>query len=110
MCGIVSAVTHDEASAQRCVLRTAKKVVQKEKLGGSWESFICSAHRLQTCLNHAFDGVPEVQEMVAACRKLVGHFRHSAKATSALLAAQGSVKHACVQLERLELGQAKDQQ
>ena len=47
--------------------------------------------------------------MVAACRKLVGHFRHSAKATSALLAAQGSVKHACVQLERLELGQAKDQ-
>ena len=47
--------------------------------------------------------------MVAACRKLVGHFRHSAKATSALLAAQGSVKHACLQLERLELGQAKDQ-
>ena len=32
VCGIVSAVTHDQASAQRCALRTAKEVVQKENL------------------------------------------------------------------------------
>ena len=33
VCGVVSAVTHDEASAQCCALQTVKEVTQKEKLG-----------------------------------------------------------------------------
>lgn len=84
----VAAVVHDEAANQCAALRKAKEVAQEDYPDSSWESIVCAAHRLQTCLKYALAGDDEIQEMIKAARKLVGHFRHSCKATTALKAAQ----------------------
>ena len=80
-------VIHDEATNQVAALRVAADENRKQNLGGSSTSIVCVAHRLQTCLKYGFD-LPAIATLVSAGRKLVGHFRHSTKATHALITAQ----------------------
>ena len=81
---LVSAVTHDEAANMVAALREAHEeaTTTQDASDDKWESVVCSAHRLQTCLRHAMK-VEDVAETVCCARKLVGHFRHSVKATLA---------------------------
>ena len=53
----------------------------KSELG--WKSLKCSAHCLQLCLKPGFI-IPSINKLLAAARKLVGHFNHSVVATQAL--------------------------
>ena len=72
----VVAITHDEAAN----MVAASRVLAEEN---SWESNVCMAHRLQTAIRHALD-VEAVTKLLARCRKLVGHFKHSCLAAEAL--------------------------
>ena len=45
-----------------------------------WESVVCAAHRLQNATKHAVEK-QSMQRLLAKCRHLVGHFKHSALAT-----------------------------
>ena len=83
----VFAVTHDEAANQCAGIRATRDESQQQGFDGQWKLVVCVAHRLQTCLRWALD-VDDIASVVAAGRKLVGHFRHSAKATHALKVAQ----------------------
>ena len=52
----------------------------------TWTSEVCAAHRLQNCINKsAFTAVPNLEKVLAVCRKLVAHFKHSSVKTDALL-------------------------
>ena len=81
--GKIVALTHDEAANQCAAVRKACAATTKKSPDGSWRSVLCVAHRLQTSLKHALQ-VDEITHPLSNCRKLVGHFRHSAKATKAL--------------------------
>lgn len=48
-----------------------------------WISYVCAAHRLQNSVKDAIVG-KHIQSLLAASRKLVGHFKHSALKTSLL--------------------------
>ncbi len=72
-------------------MRKAKKFAQETHPSAPWESTVCAAHRLQTALKHALED-DEISSMLSAARKLVGHFKHSTKATTALKVAQKSKK------------------
>ncbi len=68
----ISAIVHDNAA--------------NANLGASltgWQHFGCVAHTLQLCINSALD-VPALQRVLSACRKLVGHFKHSVLGMAAL--------------------------
>ena len=55
----VVGIMHDEAANQCAAIRSARKTSRNKKAAifgpTSWESTVCSADRLQTCLQHAFD-------------------------------------------------------
>ena len=48
-----------------------------------WESLVCAAHRLQNAVKNAVEK-RAMQNLLAKCRRLVGHFKHSALATNGL--------------------------
>ena len=73
----ITAVVHDEA---------ANMVVAGRLL--DWSSEVCAAHRLQTCLRHAFDDSKPIKKLLAEARKVVAHFHHSCIATQHLLEKQ----------------------
>ena len=52
-----------------------------------WESIVCAAHRLQNATKHAVEK-QSMQRLLAKCRHLVGHFKHSALATDSLMKKQ----------------------
>jgi len=52
-----------------------------------WKSSVCAAHRLQNAIKHAV-GNQSMQRLLAKCRHLVGHFKHSALATDGLIRKQ----------------------
>ncbi|XP_065891560.1 zinc finger BED domain-containing protein 4-like [Dysidea avara] len=52
-----------------------------------WASIVCVAHRLQNAVKHAVEK-QSMQKMLAKCRRLVGHFKHSALATNGLIKKQ----------------------
>jgi len=58
-----------------------------------YESVVCAAHMLQTCLRHSFDSSQQIQKLLSQARKLVGHFYHSALETEALCACQIEITH-----------------
>ncbi len=72
----VSAVVHDEAA--NAVL--ARKILWDSD---ERESIDCAAHRLQSAVKGAVEK-RAMQNLLAKCRCLVGHFKHSALATHAL--------------------------
>jgi len=56
-----------------------------------WTSFICVAHCLQNAVKHAVEKW-YMQKLLAKCRHLVGHFKHSALATEGLHKKQKTLK------------------
>ena len=48
-----------------------------------FESIVCAAHRLQNAVKGAVQK-KNMQHLLAKCRRLVGHFKHSALATNGL--------------------------
>jgi len=56
-----------------------------------WTSFICVAHCLQNAVKHAIEKQC-MQKLPSKCRRLVGHFKHSALATKDLLKRQKTLK------------------
>ena len=72
----VSVTVHDQASN----MLNSLDLLESE-LG--WKSLKCSAHCLQLCLKPDFE-IPSINRLLAAARKLVGHFNHSVVATEAL--------------------------
>ena len=47
----------------------------------NWRTEVCVCHRLQNCLKHAVEDIPALGKLLAKCRKVPGHFKHSALAT-----------------------------
>ena len=78
-------VVHDEAAS---MMKAGRKMMEEFR----WETTVCSAHLLQTCIGHAIDSNGPISNLLAKARKLVGHFKHSALATTDLCAAQAGVK------------------
>ena len=76
---------HDEAAS---MMKAGRKMKEEFRL----ETTACSSHLLQTCIGHAIDSNGPISNLMAKARKLVGHFKHSALATTALCAAQSGAK------------------
>ena len=72
----VRALVHDQGSNMEL-----SAAVLEEKF--SCESLSCAAHRLQLCIQEGLE-VCAIAGAIGAAKKLVGHFRHSALATSEL--------------------------
>ena len=70
----VVAVVHDHGSNMQVFLRY---------FDSGWASVNCVAHTLQLCINEGLQ-LPSIAALLGAGRKLVGHFKHSSKATAAL--------------------------
>ena len=81
----VVSVVHDEAAS---MMKAARKMKEEFR----WETTACSAHLFQTCIGHAIDSNGPISNLLAKVRKLVGHFKHSSLATTALCAAQSGAK------------------
>ena len=79
---LISTVTHDEAANMVAAMRVAHEsaVVQHKLQSHRWQSIVCAAHRLQTCIRYALD-VDEVMSTISCAR-------NSAKATMALMKEQ----------------------
>ena len=76
-------MVHDEGSN----IELAGKMLEA---GCKCESISCAAHHLQLCVNEGLTLSP-ISIAVAASKKLVGHFRHSALATQELKKRQDSM-------------------
>ena len=72
----VVAVVHDSAANAELA---GELMVQSN----NWASVQCVAHLLQLCINEGLE-ISTISRAVAAARKLVGHFKHSALATTQL--------------------------
>lgn len=77
----VASITHDEA---------ANMVAAGRRLSATegWSSNVCMAHLMQTAIRHALEDSRAIDKLLAHCRRLVGHFRHSCLATEALTSRQ----------------------
>ena len=76
--GKVARVTHNQAAN----VNLAGEILWEEL---AWENVSCSAHRLQLAIKGALEGHQRhLDRLLAKCRSLVGHFKHSALATSIL--------------------------
>ena len=64
-----------------------------------WHRIPCAAHTLQLSVRAGLD-LPGVALLTAKCRKLVGHFRHSAQATAKLKHVQKALKMKEVKLKQ----------
>ena len=71
-------MTHDQAAN----VNLAGEILWEEL---AWENVSCSAHCLQLAIKGALEGHQRhLDRLLAKCRSLVGHFKHSALATSIL--------------------------
>ena len=59
----------------------AREILEVDK---GWTSLRCTAHCLQLCINAGLSADSKIEHMVAAAKKLVGHFKHSVVASEAL--------------------------
>lgn len=66
-----------------CVRDNAANAVNGLQLTG-WCHFGCAAHTLQLCINSGLNNVQIISQMIATCRKIVGHFKHSVVAMTGL--------------------------
>ena len=69
-------VVHDQGSNMQAFLRILHD-------DSGWASVNCAAHTLQLCVNEGLQ-IRSIAALLASGRKLVGHFKHSSKATAAL--------------------------
>ena len=72
----VTAVVHDQAAS----LELSLSILNDEE---GWSSLHCSSHCLQLCLIAGLE-IRAIYSLLAASRKLVGHFRHSVVASEGL--------------------------
>lgn len=72
----VVAVVHDHGSNMQASLRILHD-------DSGWASVNCAAHTLQLCVNEGLQ-LPNIAALLGTGQKLVGHFKHSSKATAAL--------------------------
>ena len=73
----VSHVVHDQGAN----MVAAMKILEVDK---GWTSLRCTAHCLQLCVNAGLSADSKIEHMVAAAKKLVGHFKHSIVTSEAL--------------------------
>ena len=75
-CSKVVSIVHDQGSNMQSCGRHMKSDF-------GWESINCAGHLIQLCVE---DGLKlnVIERLLGACRKLVGHFKHSTVATAAL--------------------------
>ena len=81
--GRLIALVHDQGSNMQLTGE-----ILKEEIG--CESLSCAAHRLQLCIEKGLS-IGAISRAIGAAKKLVGHFRHSALATSELRRRQESM-------------------
>ena len=81
--GRLIALVHDQGSNMQL---TGEML--EEEIG--CESLSCAAHRLQLCVEKGLS-IGAITRAIGAAKKLVGHFRHSALATSELRKRQESM-------------------
>ena len=67
----------------------ARNVVKAVEISG-WSRIPCFAHTLQLAIQTGL-ALPAVSEVLAKCRKIVGHFKHSHVAQTALEVKQGQL-------------------
>lgn len=72
----VVATTHDNAQ------NITKAISENRAVFG--HSVRCLAHSLQLCLNEGLTKLSDIADLIEKCRSLVGHFKHSYKASEAL--------------------------
>ena len=80
----VKAVVHDTAANAELSGK-----IMSESFG--WENVDCAAHKLQLAVNEGLQ-IATIARAIAAGRKLVGHFKHSALATAELKLRQAQMK------------------
>ena len=68
----ISAIVHDNAANAVCGVEKT-----------DWSHFGCVGHTLQLCINSGLS-IPAISRVIAASRKLVGRFKHSVVAMTAL--------------------------
>ena len=71
---------HHKAANMQLSLRILEDDVDNDH----FESVSCNAHRLKICLKKGI-AVDAIDRMIRCSSKLVGHFKHSALATNALI-------------------------
>ena len=74
----LSVFVYDEASNMVCAGR-----LLEERQASTIESFVCACHRIQNCIRDAMV-LDSIVSMLSAGRRLVGHFKHGSKDTTAL--------------------------
>ena len=89
----VTTVVHDQAAN----MELCCYMLMEEE---GWISLKCTAHCLQLCLQSGFN-IPVFSRLLAATRKIVGHFHHSVVATEEL-------KRRCRQMELAEKKLVRD--
>jgi hypothetical protein len=55
-----------------------------------WKSIRCACHTIQLAINDFVELSVVFQEMLSTCRRIVGHFSKSSKASQALIGIQKS--------------------
>ena len=63
-------VVHDQGAN----MVAAIEILEVDK---GWTSLRCTAHCLQLCINAGLSADSKIERMVAAAKKLMGHFKHS---------------------------------
>ena len=80
----VLTVSHDQAANMEAAVR----ILTDEY---NWQSVPCVAHRLQLCVLAGLN-ISAIDRLIAAAKKIVGHFSHSVVATVALKEKQDQMK------------------
>ena len=80
--------THSDKSELLSMTNAANAVLGAELT--DWPHFGCVAHTLQLCINSDLH-LPVIDHLRAASRKLVGYFKHSVVAMTALREKQGQL-------------------
>ena len=80
----VQSIVQDEAAN---AVAAGKKLHEAE----GWESEVCAAHRLQTCIRHAVTNSRPLQKLLGFARRLVTYFNHSSKSLEILHSRQVSI-------------------
>ena len=73
----IETLVHDKTRNMECA----------GELFEEWSDLGCVGHTLQLCVKPALE-LPSVTKVVANCRKLVGHFKHSTTLTAEMRARQ----------------------
>ena len=81
----VLTISHDQASNMEAAVR----ILTDEY---NWQSLPCSAHRLQLCVLAGLS-ISAIDRLIAAAKKIVGHFSHSVVATVALKEKQNQMNN-----------------